>query len=257
MRKFIRSILLSALGRFAIPACGVHILNLHFAGIRGLSMNDMRVNFKNFLDLLEGMGELIDFDVATDMVHKKLSHPRPAFALSFDDGFLEMFTVVLGELNERGIKAAFFVNTGLFSDQDTIRRKVIRQIGCKSDERFMDAEQVRIIFDRGQIVGNHSLSHARLSKLTNDDFVIEAINSKLFLENIIGGECEYFAWPFGLESDISSNQIEVLSQYYPHIYSGFGYPRLKVFDGRVIVRRHIEPFWYPSHIRYFVSKKET
>ena len=76
---------------------------------------------------------------------------------------------------------------------------------------------------------------------------------KKIIENEIGSLCEYFAFPYGRMEHANPMSIDIACKYYKYVFSQSDYKHYFSFNGRVINRRHFEPFWPISHVNYFLS----
>lgn len=254
IRLALRNSVIEILSKMSSPSNEVHILNSHFAYPDQINNPEY---FKNFLKYLDSIGELIDFDVASKLVLSGdtfTSHPK--FALSFDDGFLDCYEVIFHELVKRNIKAGFFINGLLIQANE----KTLESMRSKIDIRnksFMTWNMVKEMSDCGQIIGSHTFSHSRLSDITNSCFRNEILTNQSIIFDKIGLYTKYFAWPYGRMKDITKMQIDYLSSFFEFIYSGDNYRSYTSFSGAVINRRHVEPFWKNSHIKYFLSHEKN
>ncbi len=100
-------------------------------------------------------------------------------ALTFDDGKQDALTAVLPALQKRGMKGAFFVITG--------------SVGKPG---YLDWEGVRALDRAGMEVGSHTVSHARLADLSDDQVREELVRSKAELEKQLGHPVDLLAYPY-------------------------------------------------------------
>src|SRR5262245_32110687 len=107
----------------------------------------------------------------------------PVF-LTFDDGFLGMYTRVAGMLEENGWHGHFFIITD--------------RIGAPG---FLNESQIRELRQRGHVIGSHSHSHPeRMSHLTATQMRIEWKESTTRLNNLLGEPVEVASVPNGYYS---------------------------------------------------------
>lgn len=61
--------------------------------------------------------------------------------------------------------------------------------------------------------------------------------------------------PFHMDAWEHANQssIDIACKYYKYVFSQSDYKHYFSFGGRVINRRHFEPFWPVKHVSYFLS----
>lgn len=98
---------------------------------------------------------------------------KAAVALTFDDGTKEHFTVVVPELNTRGIKGTFFVSCDLIKDP-TIMENAIKS---------------------GHEIGDHTKSHPNLTLLDSMAAENEINSCKTEIESRLKNKTNSFAYP--------------------------------------------------------------
>ena len=118
--------------------------------------------------------------------------PSRRISLTFDDGFRNVFDNALEPLARHGFRALQFLvvnSIGKLNEWD------LRD--GEAPEPLMDAAQVRDWLTAGHFIGSHSLTHARLTRLTGRDAREEIIASKKKLEDTFGVPVEHFCYPYG------------------------------------------------------------
>ena len=115
-------------------------------------------------------------------------------------------------------------------------------------------EQLFDLQERGFIIGAHTMDHYLTAKGEEKELEYQIVECKRVIENHIGRPCEYFAWPYGRLEHTSPHAVKLACEAYQYVFSQSNYRRYFSFDGKVINRRHFEPFWPFSHIKYFLSK---
>ena len=110
-------------------------------------------------------------------------------AISFDDGpHLERTKVLLDGLKERGVRATFFlVGNRIAGNEDLILR----------------------MYEEGHMIGNHSYTHADLSKLNKEAALWEINETNTIIENITGEKVEYIRPPCGFWNDTLEKEVEM------------------------------------------------
>jgi hypothetical protein len=122
-------------------------------------------------------------------VHKASTVTAAATAITFDDGLCSFYDNAYPMLEERGVKATVFQVAGLIGktgDWDVIGKK-----------RHLTAGMLREIAGRGHEIGSHSLTHANLVWLNDDELIKELRESKSILEDTTGTAVRGLSFPFG------------------------------------------------------------
>jgi peptidoglycan/xylan/chitin deacetylase (PgdA/CDA1 family) len=112
--------------------------------------------------------------------------------LTFDDGFRNVFENAMEPLASHGLRAIQFLVPhflGKLNEWD------LRE--GEAAESLMDPIQVKDWIAAGHQIGSHSMSHARLTRLTLRDAREEVFASKKKLEDTFGIPIEHFCYPYG------------------------------------------------------------
>lgn len=116
------------------------------------------------------------------IVPKKDSDNNKIVLLTFDDGPKEkiMIDEIINILDKHKAKAIFFVN------------------GYRIKQ---NPDLLKLIFDRGQIIGNHSWDHINLKKENNDTITKQIMDVQDIVQQLTGKKPEFFRPPFGIGND--------------------------------------------------------
>ncbi|MCP1421733.1 peptidoglycan/xylan/chitin deacetylase (PgdA/CDA1 family) [Paenibacillus xylanexedens] len=108
--------------------------------------------------------------------------PHKVVLLTFDDGPKEekMITSLIDTLDKHNAKAIFFVN------------------GYRVKSH---PELLKLIHERGQIVGNHAWDHEDLKKMSNAEAAKQVTDVQKIVKDTIGDEPQFFRPPFGSGND--------------------------------------------------------
>lgn len=120
-------------------------------------------------------------------------------ALTFDDGYLSHLDVAYF-LYKLGIRATFFIITCL----KNFEGKPLLTINPR---------YIQLINDMGHEIGSHSCTHARLDKLQANEIERELIESKRYLENLLGRKVKGFAYPSGF---YNKDVVLMVARYYDY-----------------------------------------
>jgi peptidoglycan/xylan/chitin deacetylase (PgdA/CDA1 family) len=111
-----------------------------------------------------------------------LQDARTIVSLTFDDTFADNYQV--GALaTSRGLRATFYVNSG--------------RLGLSG---YMSRAQVEALEDAGHEIGGHTVSHANLATLAEDEARRQVCNDRVSLLNA-GFSVASFAYPFSGQDD--------------------------------------------------------
>lgn len=254
-RSSIRSAALHVGGATSKVSPGIHILAGHFITPHMFTPGH-RILFTTFLDRLQNFGDLINIQDAVALVcdEKVKTSNDCLIALTFDDGFEEC-EYIAECLTDRRTSAAFFINSN-YVGCDTNYRLEFEQRTLVKTKKPLTWDALHKIKAMGHIIGSHTLDHERLSTLSYEEQLFQLAKNKEVLERELSYDCEYFAWPYGAQSDVNADTIDISSSMHKYTFSSFGYENYRSFGGRVINRRHVEPDWPKRHLNYFLSVKK-
>lgn len=139
-------------------------------------------NFEAQLNYLKSQGySTLSFDDLYKSFYAGETLPPKSVILTFDDGYEDNYQYAFPLLQKYGLKGTFFVATG-FTDTNPF---------------YMTREQIREMSDAGMNIESHTVSHPDLTKLSHDQLVYELNHSRQALQDIIGKDIFFFAYPFG------------------------------------------------------------
>jgi peptidoglycan/xylan/chitin deacetylase (PgdA/CDA1 family) len=150
--------------------------------------------------------EIIQLSEVLDRIKQARASSRPAVAITFDDGYEDNFFHALPPLLRHGVKASFFVTTGLIdripSALDHMRR--IRKMNVTG----LTWEQVSELRQAGMQIGSHTINHARLTKLDDQAALTELTDSKRAIEDRLSEDVSSLAYPYGIPGrDVTDRTI--------------------------------------------------
>jgi len=164
----------------------------------GKPTNDYTVNADIFRQQMQILADSGYHSILPDQYYNYLVYgtplPSKPFMITYDDTDLEQFTVGKTEMDKHGFKGVYFIMT--------------ISIGRP---RYMNKEQIRQLSDEGNVVASHTWRHDRVDKylttphidretkkIVNNDWDLQLVETRKKLEDIIGKEIHYFAYPFGI-----------------------------------------------------------
>jgi peptidoglycan/xylan/chitin deacetylase (PgdA/CDA1 family) len=114
------------------------------------------------------------------------------FAITFDDAYLSVFEHAYPALKERGMTATLFV----VADQIGGANEWDHRIGDQR-EQLMTVDQLKMMAAGGFEIGAHTLTHAHLRDLADEELRRELSDSKSKIEYSLGLRVRSFSYPYG------------------------------------------------------------
>lgn len=125
--------------------------------------------------------------------------PPKSIALTFDDGFEDNFTHAFPLMKKYGATGTLYLVTDRHDRDWSTNKKAHHNSGELMNEPKLSDEQVQEMVDSKVFeLGAHTLTHANLSKLPNDEKLVEIQESKQQLEQQFNTPVSSFAYPFGI-----------------------------------------------------------
>ena len=217
--------------------------------------------FERQLNYLKNYGDFISIDHAVEILHSKTPIKGRYFCLTFDDGQVCCYKYALPVLAKLNIPGTFYIVTDFvgksFTPDSRITRDVFGYRGIKTTLDFMSWDQCREVLSADITIGSHSVSHRRLSRLTEDEVKLELSSSKNKIEDNIGRPCIHFCAPYGIPvSDFNLLKHGGLADDIGYRSFATGSRGInKLGDSPLELKRdHLLASWSNSQLRYFFAK---
>ena len=119
--------------------------------------------------------------------------------LTFDDGYRDNYTAAHPLLLKYGAKATLFLVVDRFGRDWSTTKKAHHDSGeLMQEPKLTDAEVREMLRSGAWELGAHTLTHALLPELTDDDKHREVAGGKTELEATFATRVSSFAYPFGI-----------------------------------------------------------
>ena len=252
LRSFTRARILDTLGAFASPAPGIHLLNGH-----KIQQEDEPHTFDKLLYALSKEADLINIEEAIRMIihHEKPSRPKIAF--TFDDGFMDCYDCFAPTLEKYGVNGLFFINPNYVDGDKQYINNFNKNIVITPNKTPMRWSHVQELSVRGHIIGAHTMDHYMICSDNIKVLEYQIVTCKDTIESHLGKDCNHFAFPYGKLTQANETSIAIACNTYRYVFSQSDYKHYFSFEGKVINRRHFEPFWPLRHVKYFLSCHKT
>lgn len=260
LRPYIRNTFLSVFGHFRKPSPYVVILNGHMVDWHHDNDKDGE-RFARLLAELHKHCDFVNFEDAVRMIVNHEEVERCTIAFTFDDGWRDCYTQIAPQLEKYGVNAMFFINPNFVDAADNRDNEYIENFTVnttKSPGKYpMTWAQIMELQQRGFLFGAHTIDHYCINDDNIEELVHQIGDCRKIIEERLGVPCEYFAFPYGRLEHANPKSIDIACKYYKYVFSQSDHKHFFSYGGRVINRRHFEPFWPVSHVKYFLSCKRS
>ncbi|MCW2779515.1 MAG: putative polysaccharide deacetylase [Frankiales bacterium] len=172
---------------------GIYVLLYH--GVEASHVAGLR----SHLEALVDRGRFLSWDDVVTAVQEPESIPAgPLFCLSFDDGHKEWVDRVLPLLQEHNLPATFFLATD--------------RVVTGTSRTSLTWRDCAELVGAGMAIGSHTVTHRRLTGLSDAEASYELTGSKEIIEQRLGLQVRDFSYPFGLPGlDYTARHREMAS----------------------------------------------
>lgn len=131
-------------------------------------------------------------DVVRHITYGAPLPPRPV-AIAFDDGYMDNYRYAFPILKKYNITATIFVVSDIIGGTNDFDYLA----GKQPLNGMMGWKELKEMSDAGNSIGSHTLSHARLTDISQEKALKEISQSKKVLEEGLGKPVEVFCYPYG------------------------------------------------------------
>jgi peptidoglycan/xylan/chitin deacetylase (PgdA/CDA1 family) len=214
--------------------------------------------FRDQLSWLRDEFNVIDFPTFARLCDGStvLQDGRPAVLLTFDDGIASNYEMAAPMLEEHGMRGLFFVvpQFSMRSGADARAFYVERIRNRPPGLTAMTPAQMRELADRGHTIGNHTLTHARLSISPEAEYEAEILQSAEIIESWIGRPVEAFSWPL-LWNAITPRAYRMIVERHPYCFTPCsGRMDLRRDSPALVWRTSVETSYDRSEFRFKCSR---
>lgn len=114
--------------------------------------------------------------------------PKKPVVITFDDGYVDNYTVAFPILKENNMKGVFFVITDYMGE-----------VAGNS----MSIGMLKEMHSAGMEIENHTSNHLELNSLSREDAYNSIKNGQSFLKDVIGIESKYLCYPVGRYNELT------------------------------------------------------
>lgn len=128
---------------------------------------------------------------------------KATVSITFDDGWVSAYNLLIPKLDKLGIKATHFIITGYLDKP-----------GYQSD--YMTTKQLQKLIDNGHEICSHTVLHITMTDLTSDEVAATLEDSKAVLKGL-GVQSDGFAPPYGVYTDAIRDRAKLTYGYFRNI----------------------------------------
>lgn len=158
------------------------VLNYHQVQNRANSLAIPPADFEAQMNYLSSHGYVtITPDELYSGLNGELELPKKPVLITFDDGYADNYANAFPILKYYGMRATIFVIPAF--------------VGVYKN--YLTWDELREMADNGISIESHTMNHFKLEELPDDDIRSELLNSKQILEEKLGYDVEFLAYPTG------------------------------------------------------------
>jgi peptidoglycan/xylan/chitin deacetylase (PgdA/CDA1 family) len=127
---------------------------------------------------------------------------RRLLHVTFDDAFRSV-ELALPVLESLRVPVTVFACTAMADKGSSLDIRELADEVAADPRAYstMDWDALRALIERGVEVGSHTVTHARLSRIADDELERELAESRLRLEDELRRPCRFLAYPYGDTDD--------------------------------------------------------
>jgi peptidoglycan/xylan/chitin deacetylase (PgdA/CDA1 family) len=200
---------------------------LYYHRIADDNANDWTMSnsmFARQIEWLQKHFELISLKTAQERIRGGVNH-RPCVSITFDDGYADNCQQAIPLLIREKIPCTYFVTLGNVLDGEPFAHDLA------NGDTFLPntVEELRAMSAAGIEIGAHTYSHADIARIRNPEKLrYEVVSAGKDLEEALGRPVRFFAFPYGLHANLSSEGF-LLAQQSGYeaacsAYGGYNFP---------------------------------
>ncbi|OGT37981.1 MAG: hypothetical protein A3F11_03150 [Gammaproteobacteria bacterium RIFCSPHIGHO2_12_FULL_37_14] len=161
----------------------------------------------NFCEQLNWLSDYCRVLSLTDLIHAKPSEELQV-ALTFDDGYSNLYDRVWLRLEEKKVNATVYINTGWMGEDNKSRKQSVEKLGHYPDEYFLTWDEVKELHQGGWEIGSHGVNHYNFPLIEDSVTHQELMQSKQDIQVQLNTACLHFSYPWGRHSTKVRKAVE-------------------------------------------------
>ncbi len=221
----------------------VPVMVLFYHRVADENPNDWTISNACFQSQIEWLQQRFDL-VTLEEGQRRIAaehNNRPTVCISFDDGYADNFSTAIPWLLDREVPFTYFVASNHVQSGEPFAH----DLKCGRPLAPNTIEQLQEMAQAGVEIGAHTRTHADLGKIfSEEELYDEIVGSKRDLESMIDRPVRYFAFPFGMPENLSTDAFRIAFQAgFWGVCSAYGGYNLPGDDSFHLQRIHGDPEW--------------
>ncbi len=190
---------------------------------------------------------------------KQVKTSRLNLLVTFDDGFASN-DAASKILDKYGIKGVFFIPPDFVdcvdrkAQVDFIRdRLLLPESSITEAMKPLTWEQLSEMKRNGHCIGAHTLSHARVSRLSLSEAEKEILNSKKKLEEKLHQDVTVFAFPFGDLISVDKKAMKIAGDNFELVFSAIRGRNTPAVSRKALRREGVLAWYYTGYVRFILE----
>ncbi len=169
---------------------------------------------------------------------------RPGIIFTFDDGFLDNYTVAYPVLKKHNTVGMFMVSPALIGKKNA----------GESCMDYMSEDQISDLCTNGNEICSHTSTHHRMNtEDTAEILIYEIEDSRKALEKILGHEVDVFCWCGGEDGTYTKEAAQMIRKYYRYGMMTNSFPIRPDTDVFQLDRSNIEASWSIALVKFQIA----
>lgn len=154
------------------------------------------------INLKENNYKTVFVSEIVDLLGKNEKSPSDWVAITFDDGNIDFYDNVFPLLKKHNIKTSLYIMTGA------------------RGKNYMSPEQIKEVSESELVeIGSHTVYHPNLTNISSEKVKQEVVESKKYLEELLGKDIYGFCYPFGDYNELAKNAVREAGYKYALSYN--------------------------------------
>jgi peptidoglycan/xylan/chitin deacetylase (PgdA/CDA1 family) len=169
----------------------ISILLYHSIGLNNAQSNVNPKQFEIQMEYLRKNYNVVSLDKIIYFIKEGKSLPKKPVAITFDDGYYNVYQNAYPILKKYKLPATIFITTGYVQKQMPLNQVQLSMLSW---------DEIKEMSDNGVTMGAHTITHPNLEQVDLETAKKEILESKQEIEANIGKKVKYFSSPFGKEN---------------------------------------------------------